>query len=440
MKKFKTRVILISSVLLLLSTSTYLTIINAEISESSESDWFASPDYHYANNELTTMSTIILGETFPLGHHYYTVFVEYIENDDPQFDYYIIGIEQTWNPSRNWEGNEFGLINHAETKISLLNEDHSIEDWEPLRTSGSSSTSTSVSVSINQVLGFGGSTQYTISHPDVDIDPDTQPSSVRWDVDITTLDAKSDQHTIRYQAGIKTANEQEYLHAKVELNVEWGLYTGRNIQIHEADPIVMNMYWRPIQHHPTTPTITGPYYVTAGYSATYTFVSSDPNENDLVYTVYWGDGTSWESGEIDSGYSVSRSHTYNLAYYELITVVVRNTNGLENENTKLIRVMNYAPNTPSKPSGPYSASMRFTVMFSFQTTDTNGDSIRYLIDWGDGSTTTTSYYSSGTRVYRTHAWAFSGTQYIKVRAQDSYGLWSSWSTSASILIENFGPN
>jgi hypothetical protein len=98
------------------------------------------------------------------------------------------------------------------------------------------------------------------------------------------------------------------------------------------------------------------------------------------------------------------------------------------------------PPAPSKPSGPSSGYIGTSYSFSTSTTDPNGDSLRYQFDWGDGLTTTTGYYTSGATASASHAWGSPGTYYVKVRAQDSTGAWSQWSSSKTVTILNRAPN
>lgn len=97
---------------------------------------------------------------------------------------------------------------------------------------------------------------------------------------------------------------------------------------------------------------------------------------------------------------------------------------------------NQKPNTPSRPSGPTSGYEYTSYSYSTSTTDPDGDSVRYQFDWGDGSTSTTGLYASGTTVSSSHSWSSTGTFYIKVRAKDFHDVWSDWSTALSVTISS----
>jgi len=92
------------------------------------------------------------------------------------------------------------------------------------------------------------------------------------------------------------------------------------------------------------------------------------------------------------------------------------------------------PNTPSTPYG-YSSGYTYTsYSYSTSTTDPDGYNVRYQFDWGDGQTTTTGYYASGATVSRSHSWSSVGWKYVKVRAQNTEGFWSPWSSRKAVYI------
>jgi hypothetical protein len=80
-----------------------------------------------------------------------------------------------------------------------------------------------------------------------------------------------------------------------------------------------------------------------------------------------------------------------------------------------------------------------TLTFYTSTTDPDGDNVRYEFDWNDGTPNTiTGLYGSGQIMSASHAWNVYGTYYIKVRAQDSGGLWSGWSDPCTVYIGGGG--
>ncbi len=97
-------------------------------------------------------------------------------------------------------------------------------------------------------------------------------------------------------------------------------------------------------------------------------------------------------------------------------------------------IKNRPPNTPSTPTGSTSGHASTTYSYSTSATDPDGDAIKYLFDWGDGTTTETAHYSSGTTASASHIWGSTGTYNVKVKAIDGSGASSDWSNSLSVSI------
>jgi len=95
---------------------------------------------------------------------------------------------------------------------------------------------------------------------------------------------------------------------------------------------------------------------------------------------------------------------------------------------------NGAPAAPSAPTGVSIALPTTSYTYSTSTTDPDGDDVRYLFDWGDGSTTWTSFTTSGPTVSASHSWAFGGTYYIYVLAEDADGAASGWSPYKVVTV------
>ncbi|MHA1769196.1 MAG: hypothetical protein ACTSV3_05030 [Candidatus Thorarchaeota archaeon] len=191
---------------------------------------------------------------------------------------------------------------------------------------------------------------------------------------------------------------------------------------------------------PNVPSISAPSSLRVGASGTFWAQSVDPAGVHIRYKFYWSDGATWTSAWVNSGTSVTASHAFSSLGTKSFWVEVTNEFGqTSTADPKLFSVYNSAPNRPNTPTGPSSGYTGKYYTFSFVTTDPEGHNVRYQIDWGDGSTTTTGYYASGSTVTRSHSWSVSVSggmyYYVKVRAQDVYGAWSSWSSSLRILIK-----
>lgn len=99
-------------------------------------------------------------------------------------------------------------------------------------------------------------------------------------------------------------------------------------------------------------------------------------------------------------------------------------------------ITGYNPNAaPTAPTigGPTSGYSDTNHTFTFTSTDSNGDTLRYGLDWNNDSTVdewlpSSGYVSSGTQRSVTHSWPSSGVKTFKALAQDSVGTSSAWTT------------
>jgi hypothetical protein len=60
--------------------------------------------------------------------------------------------------------------------------------------------------------------------------------------------------------------------------------------------------------------------------------------------------------------------------------------------------------------------------YTFNAVDPDSDNVKYHIDWDDGDTETTDFFSSGTDVKVKHTWTNQDTYIIRVTAEDTNGL------------------
>lgn len=84
---------------------------------------------------------------------------------------------------------------------------------------------------------------------------------------------------------------------------------------------------------------------------------------------------------------------------------------------------------PSIPviDGPTGGAPGEELCWTFHSTDPNGDPVQYIIEWGDGTTTTTDCVPSCTPYEVCHTYAKRGTYIIKAKAKDCcWGAESDW--------------
>jgi len=93
---------------------------------------------------------------------------------------------------------------------------------------------------------------------------------------------------------------------------------------------------------------------------------------------------------------------------------------------KFAHFENQRPNKPSKPSGPAKGEPDTEYTFTTSTTDSDGDQVSYMWDWGDGN------YSDWLDTNEaTNTWTYEDNFNIRVMAKDINGGESEWSDPIS---------
>jgi len=175
----------------------------------------------------------------------------------------------------------------------------------------------------------------------------------------------------------------------------------------------------------------------------YAFNSSatDPDNNKVKIKFDYGDGSTWESGFVDSGAIVSHSHSWSSAGTYCVKAMATDILGATSNwsSCHMITITNRKPNTPSIPTGPSSGYHNVSYAFNSSATDPDDDVIKLTFDWGDGQTNDSEWVDPGANVQMSHAWTGTGTFCVKARATDILGAQSDWS-DCPVDIRNRPPN
>ncbi|MEM2598388.1 MAG: CAP domain-containing protein [Thermoproteota archaeon] len=75
-----------------------------------------------------------------------------------------------------------------------------------------------------------------------------------------------------------------------------------------------------------------------------------------------------------------------------------------------------------------------SYVFSAFTTDPDGDSLKYVFDWGDGTSSATGFLESGCVACLSHFWSRPGIYMVRVMAIDIKGAGSGWSQSTAFQV------
>ena len=164
----------------------------------------------------------------------------------------------------------------------------------------------------------------------------------------------------------------------------------------------------------------GPYTGTVDVEITFDGSgSSDPNGDDLEYR--------WDfenDGTYDTGWSGSATatHTYSTAGDYKVTLQVKDEVGSTDTDTVNVAIGQFnIPPTDPDVSGPQTGDVDTNYDYTAVSTDADNDTIQYMIDWGDGTNTTTALVENGTEVTETHSWSSYGFKTVAVTAYDDQG-------------------
>ncbi|KYK24109.1 hypothetical protein AYK24_06780 [Thermoplasmatales archaeon SG8-52-4] len=98
------------------------------------------------------------------------------------------------------------------------------------------------------------------------------------------------------------------------------------------------------------------------------------------------------------------------------------------ENTPYDFILNANNHPPAAPDIKGKAAIKELGSYDYKlkVIDPDSDDVRFFIDWDDGNTEWTDYYSSGEEIIISHTWELIGDFAIKARASDTYGAIGPW--------------
>jgi len=270
-----------------------------------------------------------------------------------------------------------------------------------------------------------------------DVVPNSPGSWMEWDVTSDVNDFV-DENKVNY--GWQIMDEQY-----------WGGYDVPDSKFRSKEygsiiPYLEIEYENTPPNNPSTPS--GPTSLMEGDSGTYSTSATDPDGDDVKYGWDWdGDNSIDEwTGFHTSGTSIQTSHKWNTPGTFYVKVKAKDINDGQSSFSSALTVVvmaNEPPDIPTTPTGPTILSLDTPGTFSTSSSDPEGENIKYGWDWdGDDEVDEwTGFYSSGLTVITDHSWSQPGTYIIRVKAQDSNGGQSSFSSSLTVnVVENEPPN
>jgi hypothetical protein len=193
-----------------------------------------------------------------------------------------------------------------------------------------------------------------------------------------------------------------------------------------------------VNHPPNAPAVTGPTSGKVGVPQTYDIVGSDPDNDQVKYTVDWGDGNSDTTPIGPSGWKSSPSHAWSAAGTYTVKAKTIDAKGLESgwSSPLSVSITQGTGSPPAAPTinGPASGLVNLEFSYTFTSTDPDNDQVQFVIDWGDGNGDTTGLVASGAQATAKHTWTTVDNFTLKAKAKDATGLESTWSSVVARIV------
>jgi hypothetical protein len=166
----------------------------------------------------------------------------------------------------------------------------------------------------------------------------------------------------------------------------------------------------------------------------YTFTIVDPEEDDCEIKVdFNGVETEW-NGPYESGEVITMSHKWDYGGTFYIRAKSRDRWGESPWSDPFpVEITENLPPNPPTVSGPLTGKPNTEYDFTLNSVDPNGDDVRFIVDWGDGDSETTSFTTSGSDLIVSHSWSEKGTYTIRVYAEDVHGATSGETTGQMVI-------
>jgi hypothetical protein len=150
--------------------------------------------------------------------------------------------------------------------------------------------------------------------------------------------------------------------------------------------------------------------------------SSDPDGTIVLYEWDWDNDGVYEENHTTQ----TATHSWGTSGEYPLTLRVTDDGDASTTLTCIITVFqNHPPNIPII-EGPLTGNVGTPTSYNFTSTDPDGDSLYWMIDWGDSSGTEwIGPYPCGT-ITQSHTWTKKGTYIIKAKVKDPTGWETGW--------------
>jgi hypothetical protein len=166
------------------------------------------------------------------------------------------------------------------------------------------------------------------------------------------------------------------------------------------------------------PSISGPAIGNPGVTYDYTFITEDPEGDNIWLYIDWDDGTNtgW-IGPYKSGQAVVKSHKWNTDDRYVIKAKSKDYWHFSLSSEYPVKIGNQPPEQ-IKINGPKYGDPQQQLTYTFVASDEENEDVKYFIDWDDGTTDVTNYVPSNTSVQLSHSWKTKDDYNITAKAYD----------------------
>lgn len=188
---------------------------------------------------------------------------------------------------------------------------------------------------------------------------------------------------------------------------------------------------------PLTPSLIVPDIAQRGDSVRARVFSYDKDSDSLYFFFKWGDGTESDwVGPVPSASDCDVYHTYgDTGAFGVIAKARDATQESGWSDTAFVRVGEYGPFKPHRPSGPETVSVGDSATY----VTTAGHPLNRLVaiqfDWGDTLGDWGEYIKPNVFFSARHAFSRAGTMLVRARARDTLAHISDWSKPETVEVQ-----
>ena len=141
----------------------------------------------------------------------------------------------------------------------------------------------------------------------------------------------------------------------------------------------------------------------------------------------------WEFGDGTNGSGEIVTHTYSSDGTHTVILTVIDDDGAMGsyETVAVINQPNMQPTSP-EINGSTEGNKNTEYDYAFVSTDDNNDTIKYYVDWSDGTVNESDFLPNETAFEITHSWTSAGKYTVTVTADDNQ---TSTSTETTIMMD-----